>query len=140
MVGFDLKEFHRVVLRSGGLPLDLMDAVIDDWIAGNCGVCVERMSTQTGAYILEKGEEALVGRAWLTQHAEKSIDVQYFIWSTDNIGTLAAEGLLSAAERGVKVRVLVDDILIDAQETSLVFLSAHPNVDIRIYNPKLSDW
>ncbi len=96
------------------------------------------MSSQTGAYILEKGEEALIGRAWLARHATKSIDVQYFIWSTDNIGILAAEQLLAAAERGVSVRVIVDDILIDAENRSLLLLSAHPNVRIRIYNPNLS--
>ena len=96
------------------------------------------MSTQSGGYILEKGEEALIGRAWLTQHATESIDVQYFIWSTDNIGILSAQGLLSAAERGVKVRVLVDDFLIDAEDRTLLLLSAHPNADIRIYNPNIT--
>jgi putative cardiolipin synthase len=96
------------------------------------------MSSQTGVYILEKGEEALIGRAWLTKHAAKSIDVQYFIWSTDNIGILAAEQLLSAAERGVSVRVIVDDVLIDARNRTLLLLAAHPNVRIRIYSPNLS--
>ena len=96
------------------------------------------MATQTGVYVLEKGEEALIGRAWLTQHATTSIDVQYFIWSTDNIGVLAAELLLSAAERGVTVRVIVDDFLIDADDKTLLLLSAHPNVQIRIYNPNVT--
>ena len=96
------------------------------------------MQSRTGVYILEKGEEALIGRAWLAQHATRSIDVQYFIWSTDNIGILAAEQLLGAAERGVAVRVLVDDLLIDAQSRTLLLLSAHPNAQIRIYNPNLS--
>jgi putative cardiolipin synthase len=109
-----------------------------DWIDSNCERCTTRMSSQTGAYILEKGEEALIGRAWLTQHATTSIDVQYFIWSTDNVGILAAEQLLSAAERGVAVRVLVDDFLIDAEDRTLLLLSAHPNVQIRVYNPKLA--
>ena len=103
-----------------------------------CPECVATMASKTGVYILEKGEEALIGRAWLTQHATTSIDVQYFIWSTDNIGTLAAEQLLLAAERGVRVRVLVDDLLVDAQEKTLLLLSAHPNAEIRIYNPNLS--
>jgi len=111
---------------------------IQDWLNDNCPTCVERMSSQTGAYILEKGEEALIGRAWLTRHATSSIDIQYFIWSTDNIGKLAAESLLTAAERGVMVRVLVDDISIDAEDQTLLLLSAHPNVQIRIYNPNLS--
>jgi cardiolipin synthase C len=92
----------------------------------------------TGAYVLDTGEEALLARGWLADHAERSIEVQYFIWSTDNIGILAAEALLRAAERGVKVRVIVDDLLIDAPDKSLVALARHPNVDIRIYNPQTS--
>jgi putative cardiolipin synthase len=111
---------------------------ISSWLDENCAPCVTRMTSQTGVYVLEKGEEALIGRAWLTQHATKSIDVQYFIWSTDNIGILAAEQLLSAAERGVTVRVLVDDFLIDAEDKTLLLLSAHPNVQIRIYNPNVT--
>jgi putative cardiolipin synthase len=111
---------------------------IDESIADNCADCVERMQSQTGTYILERGEEALIGRAWLTQHAQKSIDVQYFIWSSDNIGTLAAEQLLRAAERGVTVRVIVDDLLIDAEDQTLLLLAAHENVDIRIYNPNIT--
>jgi len=93
---------------------------------------------KSGAYVLEKGEEALRARAWLTDHAVSSIDVQYFIWSTDNIGILASEALLRAAERGVKVRVLVDDLLIDAPPESMLALALHPNIDIRIYNPRLN--
>jgi putative cardiolipin synthase len=91
---------------------------------------------QTGTYILDTGEEALLARAWLADHAERSIEVQYFIWSSDNIGILASEALLRAAERGVQVRVIVDDLLIDAPDKSLLALAKHPNVDIRIYNPK----
>ena len=109
---------------------------IDDWVGSICEVCETRMESQTGVYILERGEEALIGRAWLTMNAARSIDVQYFIWSTDNIGILAAEQLLAAAERGVSVRVLVDDFIIDAEDRTLVLLAAHPNVQIRIYNPK----
>lgn len=93
---------------------------------------------KTGAYVLERGEEALRARAWLADHASSSIDVQYFIWSTDNIGILASEALLRAAERGVKVRVLVDDLLIDAPPDSLLALALHPNIAIRIYNPRLN--
>ena len=86
--------------------------------------------------MLDTGEEALLACAWLVDHAEKSIEVQYFIWSTDNVGILASEALLRAAERGVKVRVIVDDLLIDAPDKTLLALAKHPNADIRIYNPK----
>jgi cardiolipin synthase C len=102
--------------------------VIRDQIAAHPG--------KTGAFVLDTGEEALIARAWLADHAERSIEVQYFIWSTDNVGILASEALLRAAERGVKVRVIVDDLLIDAPDKYLLALAKHPNVDIRIYNPK----
>ncbi|HQR49515.1 MAG TPA: phospholipase D family protein [Steroidobacteraceae bacterium] len=93
---------------------------------------------QSGVYVLDSGEEALLARAWLADQARESIEVQYFIWSTDNIGILAAEALLRAADRGVRVRVIVDDLLIDAPDKSLLALAKHPRIDIRIYNPKTS--
>lgn len=93
---------------------------------------------QSGIYVLDTGKQALRARAWLADHAQQTIEVQYFIWSTDNIGILAAEALLRAAERGVQVRVIVDDLLIDAKDKTLLALAAHPNIDIRIYNPKSS--
>ncbi|MHB0918022.1 MAG: phospholipase D-like domain-containing protein [Thiobacillus sp.] len=91
---------------------------------------------ETGIYVLDTGASALLARAWLADHARQSIEVQYFIWSSDNVGILATEALLRAAERGVKVRVIVDDLLIDAPDKTLLALARHPNVDIRIYNPK----
>ncbi len=91
---------------------------------------------QTGALILDTGADALRARAWLADQAQRSIEVQYFIWSTDNIGILATEALLRAAERGVKVRVLVDDLLIDAPDKTLLALALHPGIEIRIYNPQ----
>jgi cardiolipin synthase C len=105
-------------------------AIVDAQIAANPG--------KTGVYVLETGEEALLARAWLVDQARESIEVQYFIWSTDNIGILAAEALLRAADRGVRVRVIVDDLLIDAPDESLLALALHPRIDIRIYNPKTS--
>jgi putative cardiolipin synthase len=105
-------------------------AFIDSQIAANAG--------KSGVYVLDTGAQALLARAWLADHAEESIEVQYFIWSTDNIGILAAEALLRAAERGVRVRVIVDDLLIDAPDKSLLALAVHPNIDIRIYNPQSS--
>ena len=91
---------------------------------------------KTGVYVLEKGEESLLARAWLANHTVHTIDIQYFIWSTDNVAILATEALLRAADRGVRVRVIVDDVVIDAEDETMLLLAAHPNVDIRIYNPK----
>ena len=105
-------------------------AFIDAQIAAHAG--------KSGVYVLDTGAEALLARAWLADHASDSITVQYFIWGTDNIGILAAEALLRAADRGVRVRVIVDDLLIDAPDESLIALDRHPNIDIRIYNPQTS--
>jgi len=106
--------------------------------SGKISSLIAKHRGKSGAYVLEKGEEALLARAWLTDYAAKTIDIQYFIWSSDNVGILASEALLSAADRGVKVRVLVDDLLVDAPPQSLLALALHPNIDIRIYNPQLT--
>ena len=112
------------ITASAASPMELVDAQID----AHPGL--------SGVYVLDKGSEALVARAWLTDHAQHSIEVQYFIWSTDNIGILAAEALLRAASRGVQVRVIVDDLLINAPDKSLLALAKHPNIEISIYNPQ----
>ena len=96
----------------------------------------EQQNPKSGVYVLENGEDSLLTRAWLADQARDSIEVQYFIWSTDNIGILATEALLRAADRGVKVRVIVDDLLIDAPDKTLLALEKHPNIQIKIYNPK----
>ncbi|KGJ91459.1 phospholipase D-like domain-containing protein [Colwellia psychrerythraea] len=95
----------------------------------------EKMRNSTGVYILEQGTEAMFSRAWLSEQAQKSIDVQYFIFSSDNIGLIAVDYLVKAAERGIKVRLLVDDIMVDAKGSELLKLAAHENLSIKIYNP-----
>lgn len=95
----------------------------------------EKMANSTGVYVLEEGIESLLSRGWLTHKAEKTIDIQYFIFSADNIGLIAADYLIQAADRGVKVRLLVDDLMIDAKGDELLKLDAHKNLSIKIYNP-----
>lgn len=99
------------------------------------GLLQERISNQTGVVALEEGDGSMVARAWLTESAETSIDIQYFIFSADNIGLIAVDYLLRAADRGVKVRILVDDIMVEADADDLVALDKHPNMEIKIYNP-----
>src|SRR5262245_18580710 len=91
------------------------------------------MANKTGVYVLEDGDGAMITRAWLSEHAEHTIDVQYFIFSADNVGLIAADYLVRAADRGVKVRVLVDDLLVEADANALLALDSHPNLEIRIY-------
>ena len=95
----------------------------------------ELTMTKTAVYSLEEGDESMVSRAWLCESAEQTIDIQYFIFSADNIGLIASDYLLRAADRGVKVRVIVDDIMVEADADELLALDAHPNLSIKIYNP-----
>ena len=93
------------------------------------------MKDKTGVYVLEDGDGSMVARAWLSEYAEHSIDIQYFIFTADNVGLIAADYLVRAADRGVKVRILVDDIMVEADEEKLLTLDSHENISIKIYNP-----
>lgn len=97
-----------------------------------------QLKNKTGVHVLEQGAEAMMSRAWITDRAERSIDVQYFIFSVDNIGLIATDHLVRAAERGVKVRVLIDDIMLGAKGDELLMLAAHENIEIKIYNPNVN--
>ena len=90
----------------------------------------ELMRSKTGVYVLEDGAGSMVSRAWLTDYAEKTIDIQYFIFSTDNVGLIACDFLVRAADRGVKVRILVDDIMVDASLEDILIMDSHDNITI----------
>ncbi|WP_109831712.1 phospholipase D family protein [Reichenbachiella versicolor] len=95
----------------------------------------QRLDTTTGVFVLEDGGTSMISRAWWTSHATKTIDIQYFIFSTDNIGLIACDYLVKAAERGVKVRILIDDIMVNAEAEDLMKLNAHHNISLKVYNP-----
>ncbi len=98
----------------------------------------ELMSNKTGVYVLEDGDGSMVARAWLSEYAEHTIDIQYFIFTADNVGLIAADYLVRAADRGVKIRILVDDVMVEADEESLLILDSHKNISIKIYNPSVN--
>jgi putative cardiolipin synthase len=90
---------------------------------------------ETAAMPLSSAKEGLDWRLALVDHASTSIDIQYFIWSSDEAGILLFDRLLKAADRGVRVRLLVDDIALDGSDHNIATYSQHPNFKIRIYNP-----
>lgn len=83
----------------------------------------------------DTGWDALAQRLALVELAEQSIDIQYYIWNSDHSGQYLGSRLLAAADRGVKVRLMLDDINLNEREDMLTTLDAHPNIEIRIYNP-----
>lgn len=86
--------------------------------------------------LLDDGTDAFVARMALATVAETSIDAQYYIWHNDVTGNLLINELITAAERGIRVRLLVDDInLSSANDEGLAMIASHPNVSVRIFNP-----
>jgi putative cardiolipin synthase len=90
---------------------------------------------ESGFLLLENGLDAFVARAVLSQHAEQSIDVQYFLIYDDMVAKLFIDQLLKAADRGVRVRLLVDDINLGGKDLGAAILDSHPNMEVRIFNP-----
>ncbi|MPS49563.1 MAG: phospholipase D family protein [Methylobacillus sp.] len=92
---------------------------------------------ESGIMPLLDAYSAFAARMLLTHSAEKSLDVQYYIWRNDNTGILFLEALRKAAERGVRVRLLLDDNGIRGREMDarLAALNKHPNIEIRLFNP-----
>jgi cardiolipin synthase C len=95
---------------------------------------------QSGVVPLFDGRDALSVRVLLAQAAEVSIDVQYYIWQTDTTGWLLLDELRVAAERGVRVRLLLDDNGIPGLDEVLAALDAHPGVEVRLFNPFTLRW
>src|SRR5688572_30294316 len=90
---------------------------------------------ESGVFYMRYGRKALEARLALADLAEGSLDLQYYIWDADVSGRLLADRIIRAADRGVRVRVLLDDISIVDRDTAIARLSAHPNIDIRAFNP-----
>ena len=91
----------------------------------------------TGFYPLGSGLDAFAARMVLADAAERSLDVQYYIWHADTTGRLLAERLLRAADRGVRVRLLLDDINTKGLDPKLTLMDQHPRIEIRLFNPFL---
>lgn len=90
---------------------------------------------RSGARPLLDGREAFAARYVLAGMAERSLDVQYYLWHPDTSGSLLAQALWDAAERGVRVRLLLDDNNTGGLDTEIAALDAHPNIEVRLFNP-----
>ena len=89
----------------------------------------------SGIHALTDAEAAFLARLLLVRRAERSLDIQYYIWKDDLTGGLLYEALHDAARRGVRVRLLLDDNRTTGQDELLSALDAHPNIEVRLFNP-----
>ena len=89
----------------------------------------------SGFSLLSHGREAFIVRLALADLAERSLDMQYYMWDGDTTGRIVVDRVMKAADRGVRVRLLVDDPFYKDSDSIKACLDAHPNVEIRLFNP-----
>ena len=90
---------------------------------------------RSGIYPLPDARDAFAARVLLAQAAERTLDAQYYIWHDDMTGTLLFEALHAAADPGVRLRLLLQDNRTSGLDTTLAALDAHPNIEVRLFNP-----
>lgn len=146
-----MKYFNKIILLAGitvitacsSLPTDFESTESYAYTDTAQTVLGKEAATITGddtsnstMYLVAEGTDAFLTRIALLSLAERSIDVQYFIWKSDLIGKLLMNKMIEAAERGVRVRMLLDDATLDSETKAIIFaMDQHPNIDVRIYNP-----
>ena len=96
---------------------------------------LEQHAGLSGVHLLESGRDAFVARAVNARHAERSIDVQYYMFHQDTVGRLLLGELLAAADRGVRVRMLIDDMYGGEADDVWSAVDSHPGVEVRLFNP-----
>jgi putative cardiolipin synthase len=90
---------------------------------------------RTGVYAVPAAHEAFGTRVLLAAAAERSLDLQYYIWHADPVGYLLFEAVWNAAERGVRMRLLLDDAPTDGMDWVIAALDSHTRIEVRLYNP-----
>ena len=117
-------ESHYLDIRSA----PRMDALLNTATAKTGGDI-------SNVYLLNDAHEAFVARAALIEAADHTLDLQYYIWHNDLSGKLMFNLIHRAAERGVRVRLLLDDNNTNGLDNVLLALDSHPNIEIRLFNP-----
>jgi putative cardiolipin synthase len=134
------------IIGCSSLPKDIHQppsSAIDDGnsttLGRNFAGVVAAHPNQSGVFLLGNGLDAFVGRALLARLAERSIDVQYYMFHQDTVGRLLIDQLIKAADRGVRVRMLIDDIYGSEADDVWTAIDAHPKMEVRLFNPFVRD-
>lgn len=107
------------------------DTTLERLLEGDLGA----HPVKSGFRLLAIGMEAFLMRTALADTAKRTLDLQYYIYRDDDTGALLTQSLLKAADRGVRVRLLVDDLNIQRKDDDVTALDAHPRIEVRIFNP-----
>ena len=120
------------------LPKSYTESIPDDSATYFGGFAQEwgtSAGTDSGVLPFQFGMDALGARLAMADKAEKSIDLQYFLMKDDTTGDVISTALLRAAERGVRIRFLLDDVFTTASDIKLLSLNKHRNIEVRLFNP-----
>ena len=112
-----------------------LDRTAPTALASQCEPLTREHPGLSGIVSLRDGYDAFAARVLLAEAAEQTLDVQYYIWHRDLSGTLLLDALRRAADRGVRVRLLLDDNNTSGLDEILSALDAHTNIEIRLFNP-----
>jgi putative cardiolipin synthase len=117
-------------------PSRALTDTADTYLAGESAKWRDGQLQGNGFYSLIEGKDAFGARLVLMSEAEKSIDAQYFLMKTDNAGLVFTDKLMEAADRGVRVRLLLDDFLTTVDDSYFYYINSQPKIEVRNFNTK----
>lgn len=118
---FSLRDINK-----GSAPVASPDATVTELL--------RELNAATGVSLVSDNLEAFAMRALSARAARRSLDLQYYTWGGDFTGRLLAREVLRAADRGVRVRLLLDDLYVIGSDRTVGALAAHPSIEIRLFN------
>ena len=132
------KDLHRPPPAAASAP-----AASGTFAAMEAAIAASHGPTQSGFTIIDRNENALRLRLALIDSAKSSLDLQYYVWFGDDLGTMMMKRVMDAADRGVRVRILIDDLnslmrdagTVEVRDDLLAMIDAHPNIELRLFNP-----
>jgi putative cardiolipin synthase len=129
-------SYGRFAQRARGAPMQAIPAERVETALDRAIAPMEQAHPgQAGLSLIADNLDAFTVRAVTARTAGRSLDVQYYIWKPDLTGNLMVHEVLRAADRGVRVRLLLDDLNSHAKDSVLAALDRHPNIEVRMFNP-----
>ena len=138
LVALTLAACATLPTERSAVPSYAFTDTADTTLGRNSARTLAGLPGPNGVHLLSRGQNAFLARLVLAEMAERSLDAQYFIWHGDDTGQLLIAAFLRAADRGVRVRVLIDDVGSAPNDTRLLLLDQHRNVEVRLFNPLAS--
>jgi len=139
-VGVVIRLLNPLPALEPRIPSHVLDGTGDTPIGRFVERAAGRRPGLSGVHLLSDPHDAFAARIALARAATRSLDVQYYIWKGDISGKLMIEEMRAAADRGVRVRMLLDDNGVPGLDPVLASLDSHPNIEVRLYNPFVLRW